>query len=36
MPTTVFIAADGSVELVHAGAIFAEDLTQTIESELLG
>lgn len=36
MPTTVFISADGSVERIHAGAMFAEDLTETIESELLG
>lgn len=36
MPTTVFISADGSVELTHAGAMFEEELTETIRSELLG
>lgn len=36
MPTTVFISADGAVESVHAGALFEEDLTSIIESELLG
>ena len=36
MPTTVFISADGSVELTHAGAMFEEELTETIQSELLG
>lgn len=36
MPTTVFISADGAVQSVHAGAIFANELLETIESELLG
>lgn len=36
MPTTVFISADGSVELTHSGAMFEEELTETIRSELLG
>lgn len=36
MPTTVFISADGSVERTHAGAMFEEELTETIRSELLG
>ena len=36
MPTTVFISNDGSVELTHAGAMFEEELTETIRSELLG
>jgi cytochrome c biogenesis protein CcmG/thiol:disulfide interchange protein DsbE len=36
MPTTVFISSDGAVESVHAGALFEEDLTSIIESELLG
>ncbi|HEX9645570.1 MAG TPA: TlpA disulfide reductase family protein [Acidimicrobiia bacterium] len=36
MPTTVLIAADGSVARVHAGALFADDLAALIESELLG
>lgn len=36
MPTTVFIASDGSVERTHAGAMFAEELTEIIEAELLG
>jgi thiol-disulfide isomerase/thioredoxin len=36
MPTTVFISADGAVESVHAGALFEDDLTSIIESELLG
>jgi thiol-disulfide isomerase/thioredoxin len=36
MPTTVFISADGAVQSVHAGALFEEDLTAVIESELLG
>ncbi len=36
MPTTVFIAADGSIARVHAGVIFAEELTALIEAELLG
>lgn len=35
MPTTVFISATGAVEQVHAGALFEEDLTAIIESELL-
>jgi thiol-disulfide isomerase/thioredoxin len=36
MPTTVFISADGAVQSVHTGALFEEDLTSIIESELLG
>lgn len=36
MPTTVFIAADGSVATVHVGALFADDLANLIERELLG
>lgn len=36
MPTTVFVSADGSVEMVHSGTIFTDDLTAIIESELLG
>ena len=36
MPTTVFISAEGVVEQVHAGALFEDDLTAIIESELLG
>jgi hypothetical protein len=36
MPTTVLIAADGSVARVHAGALFADDLAALIDSELLG
>lgn len=36
MPTTVFITADGSVARVHAGTIFADELTSIIESDLLG
>lgn len=36
MPTTVFVSAEGTVELVHAGALFEDELTETIESELLG
>jgi thiol-disulfide isomerase/thioredoxin len=35
MPTTVFISAGGSVELVHAGTIFADELTEIIEGVLL-
>jgi thiol-disulfide isomerase/thioredoxin len=35
MPTTVFISATGVVEQVHAGALFEQDLTAIIESELL-
>lgn len=35
MPTTVFISATGDVEQVHAGALFEQDLTAIIESELL-
>ncbi|MEX1126911.1 MAG: TlpA disulfide reductase family protein, partial [Acidimicrobiia bacterium] len=36
MPTTVFIAADGSVAQVHSGAIFSDDLAAIIEGDLLG
>lgn len=36
MPTTVFISADGSVTQVHAGAMFAQDLIDIIEEDLLG
>lgn len=36
MPTSVFISAEGTVELVHAGAIFEDELVETIETELLG
>lgn len=36
MPTTVFISADGVVQRAHAGTIFADELLETIESELLG
>lgn len=36
MPTTVFISADGSVERVHAGTMFADELTEIIDVELLG
>lgn len=35
MPTTVFISAEGTVELVHSGTIFEDDLVETIETELL-
>lgn len=35
MPTTVFISATGTVEQVHAGVLFEDDLTAIIESELL-
>lgn len=35
MPTTVFISATGDVEQVHAGALFEDDLTAIILSELL-
>jgi thiol-disulfide isomerase/thioredoxin len=35
MPTTVFISAEGSIKTVHAGAMFADDLVATIETELL-
>lgn len=36
MPTTVFIAADGTVTRVHTGTIFSDDLTAIIEGDLLG
>lgn len=36
MPTTVFISADGSIALVHSGAMFADDLASIIEGDLLG
>jgi cytochrome c biogenesis protein CcmG, thiol:disulfide interchange protein DsbE len=35
MPTTVFIAADGTVARVHGGVLFANDLRTLIEQELL-
>ncbi|MFP3883352.1 MAG: TlpA family protein disulfide reductase [Actinomycetota bacterium] len=35
MPTTVFISADGTVAEVHSGTIFEDELTETIETELL-
>ena len=35
MPTTVFIAADGTITSVHSGALTAADLRERIESELL-
>lgn len=35
MPTTVFISAEGAVEKVHSGTIFEDELTDTIEIELL-
>lgn len=35
MPTTVFIAADGSVARVHGGTLTAGDLTAIIENDLL-
>lgn len=35
MPTTVFISAEGTVESVHSGTIFEDELTETIETELL-
>ena len=34
MPTTMFIAADGTVEEVHAGALDADDLRALIEEHL--
>ncbi len=36
MPTTVFLSADGSIALVHSGALFADDLASIIEGALLG
>jgi thiol-disulfide isomerase/thioredoxin len=36
MPTTVFLGADGSVVLIHPGVLFAADLAEIIERELLG
>lgn len=36
MPTSVFISADGAVELVHSGTLTEADLVDTIENELLG
>jgi thiol-disulfide isomerase/thioredoxin len=36
MPTTVFISADGSIALVHSGAMFSDDLASIIEGDLLG
>lgn len=35
MPTTVFIDAQGRIADVHAGALFAEDLSELIDSLLL-
>lgn len=35
MPTTVFISTEGTVESVHSGTIFEDELTETIETELL-
>ena len=35
MPTTVFIAADGTITSLHSGALTAEDLRSRIEAELL-
>jgi thiol-disulfide isomerase/thioredoxin len=35
MPTTVFIAADGTITSVHSGALTAEDLRTRITDELL-
>jgi thiol-disulfide isomerase/thioredoxin len=34
MPTTVFIAADGTITSVHSGALTADDLRERIEAEL--
>ena len=34
MPTTVFIAADGTIADVHAGVIFEEDLRERVEDLL--
>lgn len=36
MPTTVFLASDGSVARVHSGTIFSDDLIAIIEDDLLG
>lgn len=36
MPTTVFISAEGTVQSVHTGTIFEDDLLETIEAQLLG
>lgn len=36
MPTTLFVAADGTLVSTHAGAITAGDLDQRIRTDLLG
>jgi thiol-disulfide isomerase/thioredoxin len=35
MPTTVFIAADGTITSLHSGALSAGDLRRTVEAQLL-